>query len=164
MIDVLISGLSRLSTLATQIPPGLAGSEGAAGAAGGSEAVTNGYDIGNNITSGYYASAAEGGGMGGLVFPVLLWGGAFILIYLVMMRPHKKREKKLKELQAGIKTGDNIVTNSGLFGRIADVGTDCFVVEMGIGGRTVKLPILKSEVLGVRDPVLTPPPKDSVES
>jgi hypothetical protein len=31
------------------------------------------------------------------------------------------------------------------------------VVELGISGRTVKLPILKTEVLGVREPVLTPP-------
>jgi len=93
-----------------------------------------------------------------IVVYVALFGG----IWFFMMRPHKKREKKLKELQATIKAGDNVVTNGGMFGKVADVGTDCFVVEMGISGRTVKIPILKTDVLGVREPVLTPPPKDTV--
>jgi len=160
MIDSLINGIHRLAFLASP-PAGLVGEGGAVGAGGGySGAGGAGYDVGNQIAD---AVANGGGGGGGLLMPLLLWGGAFVLIYLVMMRPHKKREKKLKELQAGIKTGDNIVTNSGMFGRIADVGTDCFIIEVGISGRTVKLPILKSEVLGVREPVLTPPPKDEVE-
>jgi len=103
-------------------------------------------------------TAAGGGGLGWsmILIYVVIFGG----IWFLMMRPHKKREKKLKELQATIRTGDNVVTNGGMFGRVADVGTDCFVVEMGISGRTVKVPILKTDVLGVREPVLTPPPRE----
>ena len=97
------------------------------------------------------------GGMIIIVY-IALFGG----VWFLLMRPQKKREKKLKELQATIKAGDNVVTNAGIFGKVADVGTDCFVVEMGISGRTVKVPVLKSDVLGVREPVLTPPPKDTV--
>lgn len=88
----------------------------------------------------------------------------FVGVWCLMILPQRRREKKMKELQSNIKAGDNVVTNSGMFGRVADVGTDCFVVEMGISGRTVKIPILKSDVLGVRDPVLTPPPKEAAES
>jgi len=112
----------------------------------------------------YAAPLAEPaqGGMFGTPLLILVYVALFGGIWFFMMRPHKKREKKLKELQATIKTGDNVVTNGGMFGKVADVGTDCFVVEMGIGGRTVKVPILKSDVLGVRDPILTPPPKDVV--
>lgn len=90
---------------------------------------------------------------------VLVFGG----FWLLMIRPQRKREKKLKELQSSIKAGDNVVTTSGMFGKVSDVGTDCFVVEMGISGRTVKIPVAKNDVLGVREPVLTPPPKDSAE-
>jgi len=93
-----------------------------------------------------------------------LWVVIFVGFWMLMIRPQKNREKKLKELQSGIKAGDNIVTNSGLFGRVSDVGTDCFVVELGISGRTVKIPILKSDVLGIREPVLTPPPKENADS
>jgi len=97
-----------------------------------------------------------GGGFGLIAVYVIIFGG----IWFFMMRPHRRREKKLKELQSGIRTGDNVVTNGGMFGKVTDVGTDCFVVEMGISGRTVKIPILKTDVLGVREPVLTPPPKE----
>ena len=108
--------------------------------------------------------ATGGGGiMGGDFFVIGIWAVFLVGAWFFLMRPHRKREKKLKEMQSQIKAGDNIVTNSGLFGKITDVGTDCFIVEMGISGRTVKLPVLKSEVLGVREPVLTPPPKDSAE-
>ena len=89
-----------------------------------------------------------------------LWILMLVGLWFLMMRPQKKRQQKLKEMQSAIKAGDNVVTNGGMFGKVADVGTDCFVVEMGISGRTVKVPILKSDVLGVREPVLTPPPKE----
>ena len=96
------------------------------------------------------------GGFGIIAVYVLIFGG----IWFFLLRPHKKREKKQKEMQATIKTGDNVVTNGGMFGKVTDVGTDCFVVEMGVSGRTVKIPILKTDVLGVREPVLTPPPRE----
>ena len=114
-------------------------------------------------TAGYASQAAEpaAGGMFNTPLLILVYVALFGGIWFFMMRPHKKREKKLKELQATIKAGDNVVTNGGMFGKVADVGTDCFVVEMGISGRTVKIPILKTDVLGVREPVLTPPPKDA---
>ena len=92
---------------------------------------------------------------------LLIWGGVFVGMYFLMFRPQRKREKAMREMQSAIKTGDNIVTSGGLFGRVADVGTDCFVVEFGISGRSVKMPVLKNDVVGVREPVLTPPPKET---
>ena len=101
--------------------------------------------------------------MTSMIFTILPFVAVFIGMWFLMIRPHKKREKQMKEMQSTIKAGDNVVTSSGLFGRVADVGTDCFVVELGISGRTVKIPVLKSDVIGVREPVLTPPHKEVVE-
>jgi len=117
-------------------------------------------------TTGEVAAGAAGyapvgdPGMAGMLITMLPFLAIFVGMWFLMIRPQRKREKKLKELQATIKAGDNIVTSSGMFGKVADVGTDCLVVEMGISGRTVKIPVLKSDVLGVREPVLTPPPKE----
>jgi len=105
--------------------------------------------------------ADTGGGFNPIIM-ILLYVAVFAAAYFFMIRPHRKREKAMKELQSGIKTGDNIVTTGGLFGRVTDVGTDCFVIEFGVSGRTMRVPVLKSDVLGVREPVLTPPPKESV--
>ena len=102
-----------------------------------------------------------GGGFNPM-FMILLYVALFAAAYFFMIRPHRKREKAMKELQSTIKTGDNIVTSNGFFGRVTDVGTDCFVIEFGVSGRTMRVPVLKSDVLGVREPVLTPPPKETV--
>ena len=94
---------------------------------------------------------------------MIVWVGALVIaMYFLMFRGPRKREKKMKEMQAGIRTGDNVIVSGGMFGRIADVGDDCFVVEFGTN-RGVRIPVLKSDVLGVREPKLTPPPKEVIE-
>ena len=158
MIDSLIFGIHRLVMLAGAITPHGIGTPANAPAAPATAPAAG-------AAAGAYAAAAAEApaglfGGGGLMMAVI-WGAAIIGFWFLLIRPQKRREKKLKELQTSIKPGDNIVTNGGMFGRVADVGTDCFVVEMGISGRTVKVPILKSDVLGVRDPILTPPPKEA---
>jgi len=155
MIDSLTNGIQPLLFVASEglVVPGGPGGAAPTGETTGTTAPPAAYP-------GTAAPAQEAGGMS-MWMMLIIWGVVILGFWLLMMRPQRKREKKLKELQAGIKAGDNVVTNSGLFGRVADVGTDCFVVEMGISGRTVKVPILKSDVLGVREPVLTPPPKES---
>ena len=123
---------------------------GGGGAAG--EAVSNGA-----AASGAQAGqAAEGGGMGTImiVYVVIL----LVAMYFLMFRGPRRREKKMKEMQSNIRTGDNVVVTGGMFGRIADVGEDCFIVEFGTN-RGIRIPVLKSDVLGIREPKLTPPPK-----
>lgn len=102
---------------------------------------------------------ATPGGMGSWTV-LLIWGGVILVMYLLMFRPQRKREKKLKEMQAAIAVGDNVVTNAGLFGRIADVGEDCFIIEFGTN-RSIRIPILKSEIVGIRAPKMTPQALDA---
>ena len=159
MIESLIFRIHQFSTLAMPITRyGYQTGEGAADA----PAATVGDAAQQVVSNGAAAEAPAGFFGGGGLMMALIWGVAIIGFWFLLIRPQKKREKKMKELQAGIKPGDNVVTNGGMFGRVADVGTDCFVVEMGISGRTVKVPILKSDVLGVRDPILTPPPRENL--
>jgi len=99
---------------------------------------------------------APGGFFGGGGSLFLIWALVIGVFWMLMIRPQRKREKKLKELQASIKTGDNVVTNSGMYGRVADVTAECFVVELGIGGRSVKIPMRKTDVLGIAEPNLSP--------
>ena len=128
----------------------------------GEEAVTETVVEQVNQATGYAGETVAQGGMFNTPLLIIVYVALFGGIWFFMMRPHKKRQQKLQELQATLKAGDNVVTNGGMFGKIADVGTDCFVVEMGISGRSVKIPVLKTDVLGVREPVLTPPPKETV--
>jgi len=165
MIEGLLLNISQriASFLSDGDISGIVGGQGVGGQGGdGGAAGDVVSDVVTNVTN--YATqtpppANEGGGM------MLIIGYAVVMIvalYFLMYRGPKKRERKMKELQAGIRTGDNVVVTGGMFGRIADVGDDCFIVEFGTN-RGIRIPVLKSDVLGVREPKLTPPPKSGTE-
>ncbi|MDR2183961.1 MAG: preprotein translocase subunit YajC [Clostridiales bacterium] len=100
--------------------------------------------------------APPAGGILGLLWPFLLM---MVVVYFLIMRPQRKQAKQTREMQSALGVGDNIMTTSGLFGKIVSVGTDCFVVEFGEGGRSIKVPIRRTDIAGVKSPVLTPPPR-----
>jgi preprotein translocase subunit YajC len=111
------------------------------------------------------AAGASGGGLfdfSSMGF-LAIWAVVLIGMYFLMMRPQRKREKQMKEMQSAIKPGDNVVTSGGLFGRVADVGEDCFIIEFGTN-RGIRIPVKKTDVLGIRDPKTTPPPKDAAKT
>ena len=104
---------------------------------------------------------ANGGAQEGGGFPMFIWviyGALFLGVYLLLIRPQRKREKQRREMVEAIRTGDNVVTTGGLFGKVADIGEDSFIVEFGTN-KGLRIPVLKTDVLGVREPKLTPPPR-----
>ena len=96
------------------------------------------------------------GGMLGMFIPIIL---LFAVMYFFIMRPQRKQAKAAKEMQEGLRVGENVITTSGFFGKIVGVGTDAFLVEFG-QDRGVKVWVRKSDIAGVRSPVMTPPPTD----
>jgi len=106
------------------------------------------------------AEPQQAGGMGDMLTMLLPFVLMFAVVYFLIMRPQRKQAKQVKEMQAALGVGDNVMTNTGFFGKIVGVGTDCFMVEFGEGGRSVKVPVRKTDIAGVRSPVMTPPPRD----
>lgn len=64
-----------------------------------------------------------GGGLGGLegLLPLVL---IFVVFYFLLIRPQQKKAKLHREMIAGLRRGDRIVTNGGLVGTIARVPND----------------------------------------
>ncbi len=58
---------------------------------------------------------------------ILLFIGLFVLMYLVIIRPQTKKAKEHKTLLDTIKINDEIVTNSGILGKILKI-TDQFII------------------------------------
>ncbi|MCL2351433.1 MAG: preprotein translocase subunit YajC [Firmicutes bacterium] len=108
------------------------------------------------------ASAAPAAPTSSLFSPVMIVFWVLILgaMYFITIRPQRKRDKQMKELQASMKVGDSVLTSAGLFGKIVGVGEDCFIVEFGTN-KGIHIPVRKSDVLGVKEPVLTPVARDS---
>lgn len=74
------------------------------------------------------AQPAGGGAFMTLVLPLIIM---FALLYFVAIKPQKKREKELKEMQESLQVGDEVVTGGGIVGFIVSVGDDTVVIETG---------------------------------
>jgi preprotein translocase subunit YajC len=78
-----------------------------------------------------------------MTYNLLLFGGMFILFYLVLWRPQSKRSKEHKELIGGISKGDEVMTSGGLLGKVTKVSDDYIAIVVAEG---VELKIQKSSV------------------
>lgn len=63
--------------------------------------------------------------------PILMLVIFFAVMYFLMIRPQKKREKLTREMLAGLIVGDKIVTIGGVVGKIVQIKDDDIVVETG---------------------------------
>ena len=110
-------------------------------------------------------TSAEGGGGFGLfegAGMIGMWVLMLVALWFFMFRPQRKREKETRNMQNNLNVGENIVTTSGFFGKIVGVGTDSFLIEFG-EGRGFKVWVRKSDIAGIKSPVMTPPKADSTE-
>ena len=89
---------------------------------------------------GFVAQQADGPGILGSAVPFLL---IFAVMYFLIIRPQQKQAKDQQKFLTQLKKGDEIVLQSGLFGRIALVGDNDLTVEIA---PNVKVRVLKSAV------------------
>jgi preprotein translocase subunit YajC len=57
-------------------------------------------------------------GLGSMLIPFLCIG---VIFYFLILRPQQTRQKEMEKLLSSLKTGDKVVTNSGIHGIIANV-------------------------------------------
>jgi preprotein translocase subunit YajC len=70
-----------------------------------------------------------------------------VIFYFLLIRPQAKRQKELQALVAALKTGDKVVTNSGIHGIIANVKEgNTLLLKIA---DNVKIEIDKSAIAGV---------------
>ena len=53
----------------------------------------------------------------------------FAVFYFLIIMPQQKRAKKEKQFEKDLKTGDRIITKSGIHGKIAELSEDSVVIE-----------------------------------
>ncbi|HSD91622.1 MAG TPA: preprotein translocase subunit YajC [Methyloceanibacter sp.] len=79
-----------------------------------------------------------------LIVPTMLIIG---IMYFLMIRPQQKRLKDHREMVAGIRRGDTVVTSGGIIGKVAKVEDQELQVEIADG---VKIKVVRSTVSEVR--------------
>lgn len=58
-------------------------------------------------------------------------GGMFLFMYLLIIRPQRKRQKEHQNLMSALGKGDEVVMTSGIVGRVVKVDDTYIVVETG---------------------------------
>jgi preprotein translocase subunit YajC len=88
------------------------------------------------------APASPGSGLLGLLPFVFI----FVIMYYVMLRPQMRRQKEQARLVSALKTGDRVVTSSGIHGLISNVKDTTVIVKVA---DNVKLEMDKTSVTNV---------------
>jgi preprotein translocase subunit YajC len=82
------------------------------------------------ISSAHAQAATPTSGLGGDFSGLLLIAGMFILMYFMIIRPQRKRQKEQKSLVDGVSKGDEILTPGGILGKVTKVEGDYMVLEV----------------------------------
>lgn len=90
------------------------------------------------------APAPSGAGSG--LFGLLPFAFIFIAMYYVLLRPQMRRQKEQARLVSALKTGDRIVTSSGIHGLISNVKDATVIVKVA---DNVKIEMEKTAVTNV---------------
>jgi preprotein translocase subunit YajC len=96
------------------------------------------------------AQEGSGGGGGGAIIQL----GILLLIpaamYFLMIRPQRRRQREQRELQSSISVGDEVVTNSGIFGIVTgEDGPNRFWLEVD---DDVQIRIARAAIQGKTEP------------
>lgn len=85
----------------------------------------------NGLASIAWAQGTSGGSGGGntllsLVPFVLI----FIIFYFLLILPQQKRQKKLRTMLEALKKGDKVITSSGMWGTVTNLGKDSVTLQI----------------------------------
>lgn len=88
------------------------------------------------------AAANPGGGFN-LFVPLIF---LVVIFYFILIRPQSQRQKEQQRLIGALKTGDRVVTNSGIHGLISNVKDSTVIVKVA---DNVKIEMEKSAIATV---------------
>ena len=75
------------------------------------------------------ATTPATGGTAGTIIYLVLIGAMFGIMYLVMIRPQKKKQKEEEKMRNNIQIGDEILTIGGFYCKVVSIKEDALVVE-----------------------------------
>lgn len=94
---------------------------------------------------------AEAGGGSGIISLVLLYAAIFGIFWFFIMRPQRKKQRAVEEMQNSIEVGNSVLTNAGFYGVVVDIVNDIVVVEFGLN-KSVRIPVQKGAISSVGEP------------
>ena len=81
------------------------------------------------------------------ILPLVL---IIVLLYFMMIRPQRKKEKETKAMINAMKVGDKVVTIGGICGKVAKIKDEYVFIETGNIGTPDQKSVLKMERDAIR--------------
>jgi len=78
-------------------------------------------------------ATADGSGLSMILMMIIM----VAVLYFVMIRPQRKKDKAVKDMLAALKVGDRICTIGGFYGTIAHIKDDTITLKFGSMENTV---------------------------
>ncbi len=76
---------------------------------------------------------AAGGFQSILGSPIFMFVIIIAIMYFMMIRPQRKRQKEIENFRRGLTIGQSIVTNGGIYGKIKSVDETTVTMEVSNG-------------------------------
>ena len=96
-----------------------------------------------------FAEGSGSGTEGGMnIMSLIFIPLVLVLMYFMLIRPQKKRDKQAKDMREAIKVGDEIVTIGGICGKVTNVKDETITIVSAES----KMTFLKTAVASVTTP------------
>ena len=80
------------------------------------------------------AEAEQQAEVNSVLAQLIMWGPIVlivVLMYFIMIRPQRKKQKEEQRMRNSIRVGDEITTIGGICGRVVNIKEDALVIETG---------------------------------
>ncbi|MEE8058433.1 MAG: preprotein translocase subunit YajC [Pseudomonadales bacterium] len=84
----------------------------------------------NFISSAHAQTAGQEAPSEAGIMQLVLMVGLFVMFYFIAIRPQRKRQKEHTELVSNLAKGDEVVTNSGILGKITKLEDNYLVLQV----------------------------------
>ena len=91
------------------------------------------------------ALAPPAQGQQSVLVSLLPFAAMLLIVYVLILMPMRKKQKKVDEFRAGLKVGDRVITTGGIYGQVTKL-TDV-AVQLQIADK-VKIKILRDRIAG----------------
>ncbi len=82
------------------------------------------------IANAHAQAAGQPAPQGGEMFQIFFLVGLFVLFYFIAIRPQRKRQKEHAEMVAALNKGDEVVTSSGILGKVTSLDDNYMVLNV----------------------------------
>jgi preprotein translocase subunit YajC len=89
----------------------------------------------------------SGGGSPGLLVQIVPFVLIFVLFYFLLILPQQKRQKQQKTMLDALKKGDKVVTSSGIWGTVTNLGKETVTLQIA---DNAKIKIQRESIARVR--------------